>query len=106
MTQALFLLLLAIAVEIFSTTFLKKTNGFRNIKPTVIVLAGYFTAFYLLSLVVKTIPVGIAYALWCGLGIVGTSVVAYFVYKQKLNRNTIIGISLILIGTIIMKVYT
>lgn len=103
MITTFLLLFLAICVEIAATTSLKYTDGFRKIVPTVLALSGYAIAFYCLSIVVKTIPVGIAYALWCGLGIIGTSIAAFFFYKQKLNKKTIFGMSCILVGTIIMQ---
>ncbi len=100
------LLFLAICVEIAATTSLKYTDGFKKIVPTIFVLLGYATAFYCLSIVVETIPVGIAYALWCGLGIIGTSIAAFFLYGQRLNKMTMVGMACILAGTVIMRLYS
>lgn len=97
------LLFFAIIAEIIATMSLKATDGFTKIIPTLIVLACYLTAFYLLSIIVKTLPVGVVYALWCGIGIVGTAVLAYFVYGQKLSLPTLGGMALIMIGAIIVQ---
>ncbi len=106
MLSTFLLLLLAIVVEIFSTTSLKYTDGFKRPIPTILVLSGYAISFYCLSIVVETIPVGIAYALWCGLGIIGTSIAAFFLYGQRLNRMSLVGMSFILAGTVIMRLFS
>ncbi len=97
------LLIVAISLEIIATTFLKMTEGFTLFFPTMAVLVCYASSFYLISVVVKTVPVGVAYAIWSGLGIVGTSVASYFLYAQTLSIGAIIGIALILIGVIVMQ---
>lgn len=97
------LLFIAIAVEIVATTCLKYTEGFTRLIPTVVVIALYSLAFYLLSIIVKTVPVGVAYALWSGLGIVGTSIAAYILYHQKLSVMTMAGMGLIIIGVVVMQ---
>ncbi len=97
------LLLFAIFVEIVATTCLKLTESFTLVLPTIGVLFGYGLSFYLVSIVVKTIPVGVAYAIWSGLGIVGTSVASYFLYSQALSMGAIAGITLIIIGVIVMQ---
>ncbi len=106
MLTTLLILLLAICIEIAATTSLKYTDGFKKPIPTVLVLLGYAAAFYCLSIVVEVIPVGIAYALWCGLGIIGTSIAAFFLYGQRLNKTTIFGMAMILAGAVVMRLYT
>ena len=103
MITAYILLLIAIAVEIAATASLKFTDGFTRVVPTVAVLFGYGISFYLLSIIVKTVPVGVAYAIWSGLGIVGTSIAAYFLYSQRLSVVTMVGMSFIIFGVVLMQ---
>jgi len=98
-----FLLFVAIAAEIVATTSLKHTAEFTRLVPTLMVLTLYGFAFYLLSIIVKTVPIGIAYALWSGLGIVGTSIAAYILYNQKLSVMTMVGMLLIIVGVVVMQ---
>ncbi len=97
------LLLFAIVVEIIATTCLKLTESFTVLFPTIIVLLCYATSFYLISIVVKTIPVGVTYAIWSGLGIVGTSIFSYLIYDQVLSLGAMLGIALVLIGVMITQ---
>lgn len=100
------LLVLAIISEVVATSALKATEGFTRIGPTVLMLGGYITAFYLLSLVLKEIPVGIAYAVWSGVGIVLITLVAYVVYRQNLDLPAIAGIILILGGVLVINLFS
>jgi len=97
---------LAVILEITSTSFLKKTEQFTKIIPTIISVSAIITSFYLLSIVQKVIPIGIAYAIWSGFGIVVISLVGYFVYKQRLDLPAIIGIVLILLGVVIINIFS
>ncbi len=97
------LLFIAVIVEIIATTALKATNGFKVLFPSIIVILGYGIAFYLLGQVVKTLPVGIVYAIWSGLGIVGTTVLAFFLYGQRLDFPALLGIVCIIIGVLIIQ---
>ncbi|KUF40222.1 multidrug efflux SMR transporter [Myroides marinus] len=99
-------LLFAILLETIATTMLKASEGFTKPIPTAITLIGYAGAFYLLSLTLRTIPIGIAYALWSGIGIVLVTVAAYFLYKQKLDTPALIGISLIIIGVLVIQLFS
>jgi len=85
---------------------LKASEGFTKPIPTAVTLIGYAGAFYLLSLTLRTIPIGIAYALWSGIGIVLVTVAAYFLYKQKLDTPALIGISLIIIGVLVIQLFS
>lgn len=100
------LLVLAILSEVIATTALKATDGFTRIGPTVLMLGGYITAFYLLSLVLKEIPVGIAYAVWSGIGIVLITLVAYIVFRQELDIPAFTGIILILAGVLVINLFS
>ena len=94
---------LAIFSEVVATASLKSTEGFTRWGPSLIVLAGYCAAFYFLSLTLDTIPVGVAYAIWSGVGVATITIVSYFLYDQKIDYAGIIGISLIVIGVVILR---
>ena len=101
-------LLLAIAIvsEVVATSALKSSEGFTRLLPSVIVVAGYGAAFYFLSLALESIPVGVAYAVWAGLGIVLITVIAWLLYGQRLDAGAIVGIALILSGVIVLNVFS
>ena len=95
-------LVLAIIFELLSTSFLKDTNGFTKLYPSLIVIIALCICLYLMSHSMKFIPVGIVYASWAGLGIVGITIIAVIKYKQIPNIPTIIGLSLIVIGVVVV----
>ena len=102
LTYAYILLALAIVFELLSTSFLKDTNGFTRLYPSLIVVSALIVCIYLISHSMKFIPVGIVYATWAGLGIVGITIIAVIKYKQIPNIPTIIGLSLIVAGVAIV----
>ncbi|MFC3131885.1 DMT family transporter [Microbaculum marinum] len=93
----------AIVFEVVATSALKAANGFTVLVPSVIVVIGYACAFYFLSVSLRTIPVGIAYAIWAGLGVVLVAVVGALVYRQVPDLPAIIGMALILAGVLIIN---
>tara|TARA_B100001250_G_scaffold37791_1_gene30190 strand:+ start:325 stop:657 length:333 start_codon:yes stop_codon:yes gene_type:complete len=97
---------LAIFSEVIATSSLKSTEGFTNLIPSVVVLVGYCAAFYFLSLTLDEIPVGVAYAIWSGVGIVGIAVIAVIFHDQRLDFGAIIGMGLIIAGIIVMRLYS
>lgn len=99
-------LIAAVIAEVIATSALKSTEEFTRLWPSVIVIVGYSLAFYLLSLTLKTIPVGIAYAIWCGLGIILVSLIGYFYYKQSLDLPAILGLALILAGVLVINLFS
>lgn len=99
-------LFIAITGELIGTTALKATDGFTKVAPTIICIIGYLVAFYFLSLTLKSIPVGIAYAIWSGVGIVLITLIGYFYYKQTVDVPAIIGICFIVLGVIIINVFS
>ena len=101
-THAYIFLVLAIVFELLSTSFLKDTYGFTRLYPSLIVVTALCICLFLMSHVMKLIPVGIVYATWPGLGIVGITIIAVIKYKQIPNIPTIIGLSLIVVGVIIV----
>ncbi|MBC7833411.1 MAG: multidrug efflux SMR transporter [Hyphomicrobium sp.] len=101
-------LYLAIAIigEVVGTTALKATEEFTRLIPSLIVVVGYGTAFFFLTLALRTIPVGIAYAVWAGIGIVLISAASWVLYKQALDAPAIIGIALIAVGVVVINVFS
>ena len=97
------LLLLAIGSEVIGTSCLKLSEGFSKPIPTLVVLVAYATAMLLLSRVVQTIPLGITYALWSGIGIVAIVLVGLFAYKQVPSPGQLVGIATITAGVIIVN---
>ena len=106
MPKSYIFLILAILTETIGTTALKASDGFTKLWPSVIVVVGYGASFYLLALALKTIPVGIAYALWSGLGIVFIAIIGYFAFRQALDFAAIVGLGFIVGGIVIMQVFS
>ncbi len=102
MSNYLFLTI-AIIAEVIATSALKASNGFTNLLPSILVIIGYGIAFYCLSLTLRTIPVGIAYAIWSGAGIVLVSLIGWALYGQKLDFWAIVGIGFIIVGVLIVN---
>lgn len=101
-----FYLAIAIIGEIVATSALKASNEFSNLIPSLIVIIGYVVAFYCLMLSLRTIPVGIAYAIWAGVGIIIVPFIAYILYRQALDLPAIIGIALIVSGVIVIQLFS
>lgn len=101
-----FYLGIAIVAEVIATSMLKTTEGFTRLTPSLIVVAGYVTAFYFLTLTLKTIPVGVAYAVWSGVGIVLVALVAWLWHKQTLDLPALIGMGLIVAGVLVMNLFS
>lgn len=99
-------LAIAIVAEVIATSLLKSTESFTRPGPSLIVAAGYASAFYFLTLTLKTIPVGVAYAVWSGAGMVLVTAVAWFWHKQVLDLPAIIGMILIIAGVLIMNLFS
>jgi len=102
LTYAYIFLFIAIIFELISTSTLKDTYGFTRLYPSTIVIVALCICLYLMSHSMKFIPVGIVYASWAGLGIVGITIIAVIKYKQIPNIPTIIGLSFIVVGVIIV----
>ncbi|WHP05709.1 multidrug efflux SMR transporter [Acinetobacter corruptisaponis] len=99
----LIFLFVAIIAEVIATSALKSSEGFTKPIASIIVVLGYIIAFYCLSLTLKTIPVGIAYAIWSGVGIVLVTTIAWIVFGQKLDIWGIVGIALIMSGVLVLN---
>ncbi|WP_409594936.1 DMT family transporter [Vibrio harveyi] len=94
---------IAIVCEVIATSSIPKTEQFTKLMPSTVVIIGYGTAFFLLSVTVKSMPVGLVYAIWSGAGIVLVAAVGYFLYGQKLDLAAIVGIGFILTGVMIVN---
>lgn len=99
-------LAIAIAAEVVATTSMKAIDGFNKPLPLVLVIGGYAIAFWMLTMVVKSIPVGIAYAIWAGLGIVLVSIAALVIYQQKLDLPAVVGMGMIVSGVMVIQLFS
>ncbi|WP_313085862.1 DMT family transporter [Pseudomonas sp.] len=99
-------LAIAITAEVIATTSMKALAGFSRPLPLLLVIAGYSISFWMLALVVRTIPVGIAYAIWAGLGIVLVSAAAAVLYGQKLDLPAVLGMALIIAGVAVIQLFS
>lgn len=106
MVQNYFYLVIAIAFEVIATTALKQTNGFTRLAPSLVSIGGYALAFYFLSLPLRTMPVGIVYALWCGAGIILITVIGWIWFKQVLDLPALAGMGLIMAGVVVINLYS
>ncbi|MDP3938015.1 MAG: SMR family transporter [Deltaproteobacteria bacterium] len=97
---------IAIVAEVVATSALKAAEGFSRLGPSVIVVAGYGLAFFFLSLTLRSIPVGVAYAVWSGVGIFLISVIAWMLYGQALDAPAILGLALIVAGVVVLNVFS
>ncbi|TKG97036.1 multidrug efflux SMR transporter [Puteibacter caeruleilacunae] len=98
--------LIATIAEVVGTAALKYSDGFTILIPSVIVAIGYLVAFYFLSLALKSMSVGIAYAIWSGIGTVLIALMAYFLFKQELDLAAVIGLILIISGVIVINLFS
>lgn len=96
-------LVIAIVTEVIGTTALKATEGFTKVVPSLIVAVSYAASFYFLSLTLKVIPVGIAYAVWSGVGIVLIAIVGWLMFGQTIDRYGVLGIALIGAGVVVLN---
>jgi small multidrug resistance pump len=97
---------IAIIFEIIATSALKKSEQFTQLIPSIITCIGYFGAFYFLSFAIRTIPVGIAYAIWSGVGIVLITIIGAVFFKQIPDLPAIIGLAFIMIGVVVINVFS
>lgn len=103
---AYYYLAIAICCEVVATASMKAVKGFSTPLPLLLVIVGYAIAFWMLILVVKVIPVGVTYAIWSGMGIVLVSIAALFIYGQKLDVAAIIGMGLIVLGVVVIQLFS
>lgn len=96
----------AIISEVIATSALKASEGFTRLLPSALVVVGYGIAFYCLSLVLRTLPVGIVYAIWSGVGVALIALVGWLLYGQALDLPAIVGLTLIVAGVIVLNVFS
>ncbi len=99
-------LVVAIVAEVIATSALKASDGFTRPLPVLVVVAGYAVAFYFLALTLRVFPIGIAYAIWSGLGIVLISLVGWFWYRQSLDPAALVGLGLIVAGVVVVNAFS
>lgn len=99
-------LIIAIIAEVIATSALKASNGFSVLWPSMITIVGYAIALFFLSLTLKTMPMGIAYAIWSGAGIILISTVGLILYKQSLDAAAIMGLSMMILGIVVIHVFS
>ena len=104
--KTVLILLIAIIAEVAATSALKAAEGFTRLLPSIVVVIGYAIAFTCLSLTLKTIPLGVAYAIWSGVGTALVALVGWLYYKQPLDLPGMIGIALIVSGTIVLNLFS
>ena len=97
---------IAILAEVIGTSFLKESQGFTKLVPSVVVVVGYGVAFYFLALTLKTLPVGIAYAVWAGAGVALIALAGYLFFGQALDAPAVIGMLLIVSGVVVINLYS
>lgn len=97
---------LAIVLEVIGSGFLKKSEGFTKLVPSIVTVLAFSACFYFLSHALKSIPLGIAYAIWAGLGIVLTAAVSVIIFKQSLDKAAILGMLMIIAGVIVINVFS
>ncbi|WP_166267740.1 SMR family transporter [Marinobacter caseinilyticus] len=100
------LLAIAIAAEVFGTSFLKASDGFSRLWPSIAVVLSYMLAFYFLALTLKVIPVGIAYAIWAGAGVALITLIGWAILGQALDGPAIVGIAMIVSGVVVLNVFS
>lgn len=104
--QQWILLAIAIVSEVIATSYLKAAEGFTRLWPSVIVVVGYVLAFYFLSLTLRTIPVGVAYAIWSGVGVVLIALSGWLFLGQSLDLPALIGLTLIVAGVVVINMFS
>jgi len=95
---------LAIASEVLATSALKASQGFTRLVPSLVVVAGYLTSFFLLSLALKTLPLGLTYAVWSGIGTAAMALVGIFVWQESMSVGQWLGLGLIIVGVVLLNV--
>ncbi|HBG97232.1 MAG: QacE family quaternary ammonium compound efflux SMR transporter [Rhodobacteraceae bacterium] len=106
MPKAYLFLILAILAETIGTTALQASQQFTRLGPSILVVIGYGISFYLLALALKAIPVGVAYAIWSGLGIVFIAIIGLLVFGQRLDAAALGGMGLILAGILVIHLFS
>lgn len=99
-------LAIAIVTEVFATTALRAADGMTRLWPSVIVVVGYVVCFFALALAVKRIPLGVAYGIWSGVGIVTITIAGWFLYRQRVDGPAMVGMALIIAGVLVIQIFS
>lgn len=99
-------LAVAIVAEVVATTALKASDGFSRLGPSAVVVVGYGLAFYLLALTLRSIPIGVTYAVWSGVGIALIALIGWLVYGQRLDAGALVGMGLIVAGVLVIQLFS
>lgn len=99
-------LTIAIVSEVVATSALKAADGFTRVIPSLLVVAGYASAFFFLSLTLRAIPLGVAYAVWSGVGLALVSLIGWVLYDQSLDAGALVGIALIIAGVLVLNLFS
>lgn len=99
-------LAIAIVAEVLGTSFMKQSEGFTRLAPSLVTVIAYAIAFYCLSLTLRTIPTGMAYAIWSGVGIVLIAAIAWIFQGQKLDAPAMLGLALIIAGVAVLNLFS
>ena len=99
-------LIIAIISEVVATSFLKATEGFARLGPSIVVMIGYIGSFWCVSQTLDTIPIGVAYAVWSGVGIAALAVVTVVLHDQRLDAAAVIGMGLIIAGVVVLRLFS
>jgi small multidrug resistance pump len=97
---------IAIVAEVIATTALKSSDSFSRLLPSLIAIAGYGTALYCLTVTMKSIPTGVTYAIWSGLGIVLISITSFIFHQQKIDVPGMLGMALIIAGVVVLNLFS
>lgn len=97
---------IAIVAEVIATTALKASDSFTRLLPSLLAVTGYAVAFYFLTITLRTVPTGIAYAIWSGLGIVLITIASFLVYRQTIDLPGLVGMGLIIAGVVVLNVFS
>ena len=97
---------IAIVAEVIATTALKASDSFTRLLPSLLAVAGYAIAFYFLTITLRTVPTGMAYAIWSGLGIALITLVSYLVYQQTIDLPGLLGMALIIAGVVVLNLFS
>lgn len=101
--MAYLLLFCSIMLEVFGSTMLKLSDGFKKILPLIGVIVGYVLAFYLVSITLKSLPLGVVYATWSGLGTILTALIGVLYFKEKINRQGVLGLGILVVGLVLLN---
>ena len=99
-------LAIAIVTEVIATTALRAADGMTRLWPSVIVIVGYVACFFALALAVKRIPLGVAYGIWSGVGIVTITIASWFLYRQRVDGPAMAGMALIIAGVLVIQLFS